>query len=408
MDDSDLRDQFREEFDEERPDPKDYQSAVRRALERPPSRIPGWAAPVAALLAVTMVTTAVLGSRSLLLQPSSKRVTTQVLSSETTLGQGDLGSAGLTEAPGVHVAARSSRLALFSAGDVIEKTEDGGASWSVLFGGMQGHRGTVRDLQWVTGAVAFAATSYGLMRLDTGRSHFSMVNDRADISRIDFLSPLEGYAIAEDRVVKTADGGRTFSDLDVGLTLVDWIQWISTAEAWAAGPRGVVATVDGGRTWTHELTFEDAPDSSSPQPATQVQFSDAMNGFAYHRAGESSALLHTSDGGRNWVPAPTVPEGATSDLVVTGPESAEVVQLAAPGRPSLCSTYDAGMSWRCSGLPISGSPGQLVVKGAARWLALLDSDAVFAVSQNGRSWSLKRQPMQSSATPSPSASPVGR
>jgi photosystem II stability/assembly factor-like uncharacterized protein len=313
------------------------------------------------------------------------------------------------ESPDVHVAARTTREALVSSGDVIERTQDGGASWTVLFAGMNGHRGTVRDLEWVTGTVAFAATSYGLLRLDTQPPGFALVNQRTDVRRLDFVNPLVGYAIAADRVVKTVDGGRTFADIDVGLTLVSWIQWVSVGHAWAAGPRGIVATRDGGRTWAQQLEFKDPPESTGSVPWTQIGFTDVLNGFAYHRADDVNTLLHTSDGGASWEPAARLPAGSTSDLVVTGPESAELVQPSAPGRPSLCATRDAGQTWRCSDLPLPGDPGQMVAKGAARWLALFDSGAVFAVSQNGDTWSTRRRPFQAPAgAGGQSPSPVSR
>jgi photosystem II stability/assembly factor-like uncharacterized protein len=405
VDDRDLRDEFREEFDHERPPPDGYRSAVNRAFQREPGRLAGWAAPVAVFLAVTMVTTLALGSRARAVQQPRPAPTSKPVGVQTALKQSLPLAPGVVASPDVHVAARSGREGLMSAGDVIEQTEDGGQSWTVLFAGANGHRGTVRDLEWVTGTIAFAATTYGLLRLNTQAPSFSVVNQRTDVRRIDFITPLVGYAVADDRVIRTADGGRSFTDLDVGLTLVSWIQWVTAGRAWAAGPRGVVATIDGGRTWAQQLEFKDPAedsDGADSLPWTQVGFADELNGFAYHRAGNVNTLMHTSDGGSTWEPAPRLPTGTTSNLVVTGPQSAELVQPSAPGRPSLCATSDAGMSWHCSELPMPGNPGQMVAQGAARWLALLDSGAVFAVSQNGDTWSTRRRPFQGPA-PSPSA-----
>ena len=408
MDDRELREEFRDEFDRERPPPDAYNDALNRAFQREPGRLPGWAAPVAVILAVTMVTTLALGARARAGQQPAA-ASQKLIRVNSAVKQNPAPLSVPAETPDVHVAARTARDALVSTGDVIERTQDGGESWTVVFAGMNGHRGTVRDLEWVTGTVAFAATSYGLLRIDTRPPGFSLVNQRGDVHRIDFVTPLVGYAIADDRVIRTADGGRTFADVDVGLTLVSWIQWVSAGYAWAAGPRGVVATREGGRTWTQQLVFNDSPDSGDSVPWTQVGFTDQLNGFAYHRAGDVNALLHTSDGGSNWEPAPRLPAGVTSDLVVTGPDSAELVQTTAPGRPSRCATADAGMTWRCSELPLPGGPGQMVAKGAARWLALLDSGAVFAVTQNGETWSTLRRPFQAPAgSPAQgSPSPVG-
>jgi photosystem II stability/assembly factor-like uncharacterized protein len=406
MDDRDLRDEFRDEFESERPAPDGYDSALDRAFRQDPGGLPGWAAPVAVILAVTMVTTLALGARAYTSQQPA--ATGKLVRVQSAVKQGPVLVAGAAETPDVHVAARTAREALVSSGDVIERTQDGGENWTVIFAGMNGHRGTVRDLEWVTGTVAFAATSYGLLRLDTRPPGFSVVNQREDVRRIDFVTPLVGYAIASDRVIRTADGGHTFADIDVGLTLVSWIQWVSAGYAWAAGPRGVVATGDGGRTWKQQLFFNDSPESGADMPWTQVGFTDQLNGFAYHRAGDVNTLLHTSDGGGSWQPAPRLPAGRTSELVVTGPESAELVQPAAPGRPNLCATANAGKTWRCSELPLPGDPGQMVAKGAARWLALVDSGAVFAVTQNGDTWSTRRRPFQTPAgSPAQSPLPVG-
>jgi photosystem II stability/assembly factor-like uncharacterized protein len=392
MDDRDLKERLREEFDREGPSRDAYRQALDNAFDQQSGRLPGWTVPVAAVVAVAMVTSLALGqhvSGARSLRPVAARSGQASAQTVYKAVPGVLSPAN--ETPAVHVAARSPREALASAGDVIERTEDGGQSWAVLFAGIEGHRGTVRDLEWVTASVAFAATTYGLIRLDTRPPRHSLVNQRHDIQRLDFVSPLEGYAIAGDRVIKTADGGRSFSDLEVGLTLVSWIQWVSVSHAWAAGPRGVVTTGDGGRTWKPELQFSDPPESSGSLPWTQVGFSDELNGFAYHHAGDANTVLHTADGGTTWEPASQLPTGATSDLVVTGPNAAELVEPAGPGRTSLCATADAGMTWRCSRLPMAGAPGQLVARGAARWLALMDSGALFAVSQDLKSWTTKRR-----------------
>jgi photosystem II stability/assembly factor-like uncharacterized protein len=392
MDDRELKERLREEFDPEEPDRESYRNALHHAFDPERGRLPGWTAPVAVVVAVAMVTTLALGQRALSGQTAAPLAAGSVQATSQSVYSAMPAAASVTpEEPGVHVAARSSREALASAGDVIERTEDGGESWAVVFAGMDGHRGNVRDLEWVTGSVAFAATTYGLVRLDLRPPRSSVVNKRSDIKRLDFVSPLEGYAIAADRVIKTADGGRSFADLDVGLTLVSWIQWVSVSRAWAAGPRGVVTTGDGGRTWRPELQFSDPPESSGSLPWTQVGFTDELNGFAYHHAGDANTVLHTADGGRTWEPASQLPTGATSDLVVTGPNAAELVEPSGLGRPSLCATGDGGLTWRCSRLPMAGAPGQLVARGAARWLALMDSGAVFAVSQDLQRWTTKRR-----------------
>lgn len=411
MNERELRERFREEFDAEQPPPGAYQAAVDDAVGRQGGRLPRWAAPAAALLAVAMVAALLPGQRAPRTQPATFSVTragptpgeltARAGPTPTALPAGLVGTpaAAHRESPSVHVAALDSRTAMASAGDMIERTTDGGQHWTVLFPGVAAHNGTVRDLEWVTATVAFAASSYGLLRLDTEPAGWSLVNRRDDLQRLDFLTPLEGYVIAGDRVLRTADGGGTFAGLDVGLDVVSWIQWVTFNQGWAAGPRGVVATSDGGHSWRRQLDFIDPPSTAGAPGAavapawTQVGIRDDLTGFAYHRDGGTGLLFHTRDGGSKWTPAPRQLEGTTSDLVVTGRTSAELVQAKAPGRSQLCGTEDAGASWHCSDLPLGGDPGQLAVRGRTQWLALQDSGAVFATSSDGRTWAARRRPL---------------
>lgn len=393
MDERELREKFRREFEDERPAPGAYQAAVHNAFEREGSRLPRWAVPAAALLAVAMVATLALTHRAPRTQISTLSAAAPgVAPGKVTADALPAAAASPAEPPTVHVAALNSQVALASAGDAIERTTDGGQHWTVLFPGADGHKGTVRDLEWVTGTVAFAATSYGLLRMDTDPVSWSRVGDRTDLQRLDLLSPLLGYAVAGDRLVKTEDGGKNFAEVDVGLGSVSWIQWVSPTRGWAAGPRGIVTTSDAGRSWNLQFAFNDAP--STTAGTTQVGIRDDLTGFAYHRAGGGSVLLHTTDGGQSWTPAPRLPAGVTSDLVVTGPQAVELLQATGDARSQLCSTADAGGSWHCSDLPVGGAPGQLSIKGHTRWLALQDSGAVFAVSRDSQTWAAHRRPLE--------------
>jgi photosystem II stability/assembly factor-like uncharacterized protein len=387
-DDRGLRDAFRREFDDEKPRPGAYPAALQAAFERKRGHggVPRWAVPTA-LLAVAMLTALALVQRAPRAQPFS--TTTPQRSGEAAPELVPAAAPVDREPAAVHVAALDSRVALVSAGDVIEQTTDGGVTWTVLFPGEREHRGTVRDLEWVTASVAFAATSYGLIRIDSRAGRWTLVNSRQDLRRLDFLTLLEGYAIVADRIVRTVDGGDTFADMDVGLEAVSWIQWVTAEHAWAAGPSGVVATSDGGHTWSRQLDFYDPPHLSA---WTQVGFRDPLHGFAYHRAGAAGRLLYTANGGESWTAAVVPAAAETSDLVVTGLRSAELVASPAEGPSQLCATSDTGATWSCTALPLGGVAGEESVKGRTHWLALHDSGAVFGISQDGSTWSAHRRP----------------
>src|SRR2546428_6344271 len=116
MDDRELREEFRDEFDRERPPPDAYDDAVNRAFQREPGRLPGWAAPVAVILAVTMVSTLALGARARAGQQPAA-ASQKLVRVNSAVKQGPAPVLGPAETPDVHVAARTAQEALVSTGD---------------------------------------------------------------------------------------------------------------------------------------------------------------------------------------------------------------------------------------------------------------------------------------------------
>lgn len=304
----------------------------------------------------------------------------------------------VSERPTPRVAALSDHVALASVGDSILRASDAGRTWLTVYPGRPDHAGNVRDLEWVTRDVAFAASNYGLLRSDDRGNSWRLVNARPDLRRLDFVSGSEGYVVAgtdaqgsDWHLLRTDDGGAAFTAYPVGLLPVTWVQWVSDMHAWAAGPEGVVATTDGGEHWQAQLTLAKGVFSDA-----QVGFVDAGHGFAYVRgaAGESAPMVYqTSDGGRHWrgLGAPDTQSGLQDDqLVVNSPSSAEIVTQSEADGMVRCTPSGSGAGWKCLPLALTAqAAAHEVARGPFRLLTALSGDhVVIATSTDGgTTWS---------------------
>ncbi|MGH7777422.1 MAG: hypothetical protein ACREPI_09630 [Candidatus Dormibacterales bacterium] len=415
MDDRHLRHLFHEAFDAERPPP----GAQRRAMDSlPPPReglrgwLPGLAAAAIAALAVAIAAVPHHGH------------------------PGPTPAAPAAPAPGAPLSppgtmTRIAMLAHTSIGlaagnGVLARTTDGGLSWRVIRRGPA----DIRDLQWFTLLKVYAATSAGLWESSDQGATWSTVNARDDLLRLDLVDPDEGYAIAGTvprgaadpmarlaaaggRLLFTKDGGRTFTDVQVPLATVQWVQVVDEGVAFVAGPQGVAMTKNTGATWNMVLRFPGGGGARVGGWGAQVGFTGARHGFALFRlsspSGPAAVLYHTDDGGQSWTVASyqgavtpavarrgrrSLPGGVDGELVVTGDRAATLMAASRTEDVTrLCSTADGGVSWRCAVFPYAGdAAGQLAIHPPRAWVALY-TDArggpatVLAVSPDGgRTW----------------------
>lgn len=158
--------------------------------------------------------------------------------------------------------------------------------------------------------------------------HFPYLLNASSTGGIEFSSSETGWAVHAGRVLRTTDGGGTWSVVyrsgGAGFAQIDAFDG---EHAWAVGRRAIVATTDGGRTWTRLAPH--CPTISA------VSFFSARRGVAV--AGQS--LLRTTDGGRQWVAlnAPARAQSACFTDVDHG-------WLGANGR--IYRTSDGGGHWR--------------------------------------------------------------
>ncbi len=154
--------------------------------------------------------------------------------------------------------------------------------------------------------------------------------------KVQFLDDLNGWIAAESKVLRTSDGGNTWSEVNTNINDTRGFYAISTTTAWVSGSSGTLGkiskTTDGGATWVAQTTG--APNFSSIEA---IFFHDQNNGWA---AGTDGLLLKTTNGGTNWQ---TVPTSVTSDFKSIKFFNSNIGWVG--GGPKFLRTTDGGTTW---------------------------------------------------------------
>jgi len=307
------------------------------------------------------------------------------------------------------VAFLNAQVGLIAFGDRIERTTDAGRSWSVVRTSVD-----VRQFVWIATQDVRAVTAEGLLASSDGGLHWRVTNREADLTAASFPSSMIGFAAtASGQLLKTTDGGETFSPLHIDVPALA-VAFQTPQLGWIAGPNGIEATSDGGTSWRRQAAF----DFVGSLPAAgqvdvngnsgwSIHMSDAMHGFVVFQNFGTVAhqravyVFYTRDGGINWLfqsaegyfPMPTplaVPRGSTpGDLVgvlaVTGPQSALVLSASTALEQGMfvSSTVDAGQTWHdrhiagTSGDETAVSGGAVVMVAGEAWAIWYDGSHAY-------------------------------
>jgi photosystem II stability/assembly factor-like uncharacterized protein len=133
---------------------------------------------------------------------------------------------------------------------------------------------------------------------------------------VDFINDREGWICGRSGVLlHTADAGKTWERLDAGTKehLFD-LDFVDSNLGWAVGNFGIILhTRDGGKTWVRQSVKSDPAGSpfAAAEGEGEPEFDRLLNGITFLDenngwiAGESGTILHTTDGGKSWVPVVT-------------------------------------------------------------------------------------------------------
>ncbi len=147
------------------------------------------------------------------------------------------------------------------------------------------------------------------------------------IYEVDFATAEDGVAVGQDGIVlKTGDGGQTWTRIPIELPLLDWqvaqphyfavSRGADAQHIWAVGPVGaIIRSQDGGETWENlslwcDMSFDNFATSDpadDPESTLRLNPCDVtLNGVSFPTntdgwvAGEFGIILRTQDGGVTW------------------------------------------------------------------------------------------------------------
>ncbi|HLF73966.1 MAG TPA: NBR1-Ig-like domain-containing protein, partial [Anaerolineales bacterium] len=162
-----------------------------------------------------------------------------------------------------------------------------------------------------------------------------------NIRSLHMIDPLNGWALSDLYVLRTADGGVTWYNVLPEVTTVTGGYFPNASAGWVITPGSIYRTTNGGSSWTW---FDNAPFNGG-----YLQFLDANTGFVLEITGaamnkQSVALYQTSDGGATWV------RNYTNDPTLPG--SANSLPLG--GHKNGMTFRDATTGWVGGGIPTNG------------------------------------------------------
>ena len=180
---------------------------------------------------------------------------------------------------------------------------------------------------------------------DGGSSWTSQVSDsQVDLLDVSFIDDLHGWAAggSPGTIVATTDGGSTWAtQKDNVIDPLRVIHFVSNQLGWAVGPKMLVRTVDGGTTWT-EISPGDVTNTSF----YDVFFANGLDGWIVGDSlGSQPLVLRTSDGGTSWSSQSTGLDAASGRGLRSVYFADAQVGWAVGRQGTILHTSDVGTSW---------------------------------------------------------------
>jgi photosystem II stability/assembly factor-like uncharacterized protein len=163
---------------------------------------------------------------------------------------------------------------------------------------------------------------------------FRNAQDRYDFTDVQFADQAHGWiteASGTPGVIRTVDGGRTWTETANPTYGGTAIVFLDTMNGWTLGGIGVKVTHDGGVTW-HGQPLPESPNTAQLKA---ISFSDPLHGYAV-----GTRSFRTDDGGATWIEL-ALPKGGVTSVVAIGSRH---VRVTAEGNIVLTSD-DGGQTW---------------------------------------------------------------
>jgi len=262
-------------------------------------------------------------------------------------------------------------------------TQDGGKTW------------TTRDLASLSSDTAFTSircvTATLCLLVSDNAGHTAIVRT-ADggltftaqdigggdqIDAVDFASTGRAVAVGlSGHVVVSNDGGATFTSEDTSLPAPVVDLWSSPTGVYAAGPGTLSRSGDGGATWT-------AIDPPTTAPIVAVSFPTSQTGYALDGAGN---LFKSPNGGAGWI---ALAAGVSRPRTLYAPSPSRLILAGSIG---LALSTDGGQTFSSVGGPAAAAHVTTLAAAGPGAVAAGGSDVLLRSENGGASWSSLRLP----------------
>src|SRR4051794_12882719 len=230
-------------------------------------------------------------------------------------------------------------------------------------------------------ALALATPSSGAVKAGhSGWEGGSPLPQGHAINALAFQSDV-GYAVGDfGTVLKTGDGGATWSGLATGVTRDLSLVSVIDADSVVAGGGCTLRRSDDGGVTFLRLAWTPS-DERCAAPLAALAFPTDRRGFL---ALQDGSVLRTDDGGSTWVTGTAIPVPGPTALAFTSPD----VGVATTSAGLVYRTMDAGATWTLVALAPHGLRG-LYFLTAQRGFAVGERSTVLETLNGGRTWQEK-------------------
>lgn len=177
---------------------------------------------------------------------------------------------------------------------IAYKTTNGGISWELIT--TINLSGSVKNVQFTDQNNGWISTFQGAIyrTVDGGQNWSTSLTPNAEsINDMQFINSTIGYLATSDGLLKTSDGGQTWTLTNFGTSVVSCVFFVDEMNGRISRGTGLnYYTSDGGNTWT-SVSY----DQDYTLNFYGLTFVDALTGWS---VGEIGTIRRTNDGGNSW------------------------------------------------------------------------------------------------------------
>jgi photosystem II stability/assembly factor-like uncharacterized protein len=292
----------------------------------------------------------------------------------------------------MHFATKDIGYLVRSDGSVL-RTEDGGARFASRTALPATGGGPPNDA-WFTspenGVVVTGSDTLGrIYRTTDGGSSWKDVATSGALRGLFFVSATTGYAVGQNAVLKTVDGGATWTPTEAGVPApLRSVRCGDELHCVVIAGNGLVMHTDDGFETLNSSGIEPPPGGASialPIPGLSASYASATRVAVVGRRGDAA----TSDNaGRTFTPIGTTLQGAYNRLRLTSQST-----VFAPGTAgSVARSTDAGATWSRVGAPTTNDVVDVAFPTSDLGYAVDTDGAVFRTDNGGTSWAILGDP----------------